>query len=69
MISLLAGNRDMSKQEWKVWSGRASWHQRRAGHVYADCSVFSSEADAERYVEGLAKHHPDRPVYLERPKG
>lgn len=52
---------------WVVYEGRASWHQRRAGHSWAASSVFTgddAEDHARKLMDGYAKHHPDMPRFM-----
>ncbi len=52
---------------WFVYEGRASWHQKRAGHTWAASTVFTgddAEERAQRLAAGYAKHYPSMPVVV-----
>lgn len=50
--------------KFNVYTGRASWHQRRAGHTTAGITSFSSKDAAEKYAATYRKNHPDEPCYI-----
>jgi len=50
--------------EWKVGTGRPSWHQARAGHRDAGLMGFSSKIQALRYMARFKRHHPHEPMRL-----
>lgn len=52
------------KNPWEVHTGRPSWHQQRAGGISAAVGVYDKKEDAEKYVEGYKKHHPNEPVFI-----
>lgn len=50
---------------WVVYEGHASWHQRRAGHIWAASTVFTGDDAEERaraLLAGYAVHHPSMPT-------
>lgn len=51
---------------WVVHEGEPSWHQRRAGHISAACTLFRIKEQADNLAAGYAKHHPNMPVFVRR---
>jgi len=50
---------------YDVHEGSPSWHQQRAGHISAAVTTgFKTRAEAEKFKEGLKKHHPNLHVFI-----
>lgn len=47
-----------------VHTGRASWHQQRAGHISAGQTCFWTKAAAQKYMRNFKKHHPGEPAFV-----
>jgi hypothetical protein len=50
--------------QYCVETGRASWHQQRAGHISSGSTCFWSKKQAKKYMRGFKKHHPDEPAFI-----
>lgn len=48
--------------QYCVMTGRASWHQAKAGHLFSSSICFWNKRDAKKYERNFKKRNPDQPI-------
>lgn len=56
------------KVTYCVHTGQPSWHQAKAGHASSGHACFRTKHDAEKYMRGFKKHHPNEPAFIVKEK-
>jgi hypothetical protein len=58
------------KTKYKISTGRASWHQQKAGHIFAGELIVSlTPEELETFKANHAKHSPHEPIFVQVMQG